>query len=222
MASSVTAGRNLYWDIAARRAADFFRAASTPGNRLLAVLPVLHQHATEFGLHTTTDVAQMVLAAVVHEDCPGDSRTPQGAADLDRLVPTGTDPMDVLTAADAQQLLFGTPLAEGITGAEEQATAAARARAAIQDALNVVTQGTAGRVLMIERFWELRDDPRALIAVSILTAAAVRAVTADRPVERNCPRPTCTRPTRPPTSPTSSPASASPWMNWPWACLRFA
>ena len=129
----------------------------------------------------------MVLAAVVHEDCPADCRTPQGAADLDRLVPPSTNPMDLLTAADAQRLLFGTPLAEGITSAEEQATATACARAAIQDALNVVTQGTAGRGRMIERFWELRDDPRALIAVSILTAAAVRAVSRPNPVDRNCP-----------------------------------
>lgn len=176
MPSSVTAGRNLYWDITARRANAFYEAASPPGNGLLAVLPVLLQHAREFGLHATTHVAQMVLSAVVHEDCSARCRTPQGAADLDRLVPPTTDPMALLTAADAQQLLFGTPLAEGITDAEEQAMATARARAAVQDALNLVTQGTAGRGLMIERFWELRDDPRALIAVSILTAAAVRAV----------------------------------------------
>jgi hypothetical protein len=42
---------------------------------------------------------------------------------------------------------------------------------------------------MIERFWELRDDPRALIAVSILTAAAVRAISTNHrdPAERKCP-----------------------------------
>lgn len=187
MPSSTIDGRNLYWDVTAHRASDFYEAASAPGSGLLAVLPVIHQHADEFGLHTTTHVAQMVLAAVVHEDCPADCRTPEGAADLGRLVPPTTDPMALLTAADAQQLLFGTPLTEGITGAEDQAAATARARAAVQDALDVVPQGAAGRARMIERFWELRDDPRALIAVSILTAAAARAVSTDRPVERNCP-----------------------------------
>lgn len=189
MPSSSTAGRNLYWDITARRANDFCEAASAPGGGLLAVLPVLLLHASEFGLHATTHVAQLVLAAVVHDDCPDGCRTPQGAADLARLVPPSTDPMNLLTAADTQQLLFGTPLAEGIAAAEEQATATACARAAIQDALNVVTQGTVGREYMIERFWELRDNPRALIAVSILTAAALQAVSTERPnpAERNCP-----------------------------------
>jgi hypothetical protein len=179
----------VYWDITAVRATDFYEAASAPGGDLLAVLPVLLLHAGEFGLHTTTHVAQMVLGAVVHEDCPADCRTPQGAADLERLVPSSTDPMDLLTAADAQQLLFGTPLAEGISSAEEQATATAHARAAVQDALDFVPQGASGRGLMIERFWELRDDPRALIAVSILTAAAVRAISTNHrdPAERKCP-----------------------------------
>ncbi|MFK0159182.1 hypothetical protein ACIQVK_44815 [Streptomyces sp. NPDC090493] len=187
MPSSTTpTDRNVYWDIAARRAADFYEVATAPGNGLLAVVPVLQQHAATFGLHTTTHVAQMVLAAVVHEDCPADRRTPTGAADLNRLVPPSTDPMALLTAADIQQLLFGTPLVEGITAAEEQATATAAARAAVQDALDVVHQGTAGRGRMIERFWELRDNPRALIAVSILTAAAVRAISTD-PAERKCP-----------------------------------
>ncbi|GAA4339635.1 hypothetical protein GCM10023086_74770 [Streptomyces venetus] len=189
MAASATAGRNLYWDITAHRASDFYEAASAPGTGLLAVVPVLLQHAAEFGLHTTTHVAQMVLAAVVHEDCPAHCRTPQGAADLESLVPSSTDPMALLTAADAQQLLFGTPLAEGISSAEEQAVATACARAAVQDALDVVDQGTAGRERMIERFWELRDDPRALVAVSILTAAAVRAVSTDRPTTAEGNRP---------------------------------
>ncbi|MFF4276170.1 hypothetical protein [Streptomyces sp. NPDC001536] len=181
MPSSVTAGRNLYWDIVQRRAADFYGIAQAPDSQLPAVLPLLLQHTAEFGLPCTTHVAQMVLAAIVHEDCPADCRTPQGTVDLDALLPPDTSTATVeavLKAAETQHGLFDMPLAEGMSAAEEQIEATVRARDAIQDALRAVPDGTAGRGRMIERFWELRDDPRALIAVSCVTFAAVQAVVA--------------------------------------------
>jgi hypothetical protein len=166
---------NVYWDVTAERAAAFHAAAKQPG-ALSAVLPVLAQHADDFGLHTTTHVAQMVLAAAVHEDCPAAWRTPRGTADLDLMVPPTTDPASLLTAAETLRDVYGMPLDEGVTSAEHQAVATARARAAVQDALDAVPDGAAGRERMLERFWQLRDDPRALISVSILTAAAVAAI----------------------------------------------
>ncbi|MEE1764364.1 hypothetical protein [Streptomyces sp. SP18BB07] len=176
MPSSTKAGRNLYWDIVTPRANAFCEAASQPGSNPWSVLPILLQHTREFGLHTTTHIAQLVLAAVVHEDCPANCRTPRGTVDLARLVPPTTSPLALLDAAESQRLILGTPFAEGLASAEQQAAATARARAAVQDALNAVPDGRAGRERMLERFWELRDDPRALIAVTFLTWAAVQAV----------------------------------------------
>lgn len=178
MPSSVPAGRNLYWDIVANRAETFFNAARRPGSPW-AVLQVLLNHASEFGLPTTTHIAQMVLAAVVHEDCPDSSRTVKGTASLNLLVPSSTNPLTILQAADVQHLVLGTPFADGITSAEQQAEATIRARVAVQDALDAVPDGRAGRERMIHRFYQLHDDPRALIAVALLTAAAVRAVASD-------------------------------------------
>ncbi|WP_435058375.1 hypothetical protein [Streptomyces sp. bgisy060] len=167
---------NLYWSIVQQRAAEYSLAQAQPGASLLSGLPVLAAHAAHFSPFHTLHVAQFCLAVVVFEDCPDHLRTPGGVPDLDRLVPKDADALTVLTTAQEQRALFGTGLDEELRNVEDQVAATDRARAAVQQVLEQVPYGRAGRERMLDIVYELRDDPRAIAGVIALTTAALREV----------------------------------------------
>jgi hypothetical protein len=171
--------RNLYWDVVSRRAAQYTDAQHAPGADLSSGLPILLDHAQEFGLHCITHIAQMCLLAVVADDAPAASRTITGTVDLDRLVPYTPDALTTLDVAGKLTSGLGISPTEAMTDVEVQIAATARARAAIQTVLDNAPNGAVGRERAIDTLYELRDDVRALCGVIGLTAAALQSV---RPV----------------------------------------
>ncbi|MET9551060.1 hypothetical protein ABZY36_38110 [Streptomyces sp. NPDC006627] len=142
-------------------------------------LPVLAAHAAEFSPFHTLHIAQYCLSVIVFEDCPEHLRTPQRIPDLDRLVPEDADALTVLRTAEKQHILFGTGLDEELDNVEDQVAGTRRARATVQQVLDQVPNGLAGRKRMLDTVYELRDDPRAIAGVIALTTAALRAVAAN-------------------------------------------
>jgi hypothetical protein len=147
---------NLYWSIVEHRAVDYFTAQSQPDAPLLAGLPVLAAHAAQFSPFHTLHVAQFLLAAIV------------------------ADAFTVLMAAEEQSRLFGGRLDEALLNVEDQVAATRRARATVQQVLEQVPHGRAGRARMLDIVYELRDDPRAIAGVLALTTAALREVAVQR------------------------------------------
>lgn len=170
---------NQYWTIVQERAADFSLAHSRPGNSLLDGLPVLAAHAADFSPFHTLHIMQFCLSVIVFEDCPEHLRTPQRIPDLDRLVPEDADALTVLTTAEKQRTLFGTGLDEELRNVECQVAGTVRARETVQQVLDQVPNGRAGRKRMLDIISELQDDPRAIAGVVALTTAALREVAAN-------------------------------------------
>ncbi|MEU5476902.1 hypothetical protein [Streptomyces mirabilis] len=171
---------NLYWSIVEHRAVDYFTAQSQPDASPLAGLPVLAAHAAQFSPFHTLHVAQFLLTAIVADDCPDHLRNGNGIPDIDRLVPEDADAFTVLMTAEEQRRLFGGHLDEELRNVEDQVAATRRARATVQQVLEQVPHGRAGRARMLDIVYELRDDPRAIAGVLALTTAALREVAVQR------------------------------------------
>ncbi|MEV8546931.1 hypothetical protein [Streptomyces sp. NPDC051572] len=171
--------KNLYWDIVAQRAAQYTDAQHTPDADLSNGLPILLAHAQQFGLHCITHIAQMCLLVIVDFDAPAEVRTITGAVDLNRLLPDTPDALTTLKAASVLTAGLGLGPSEAMSDVEEQVAATPRARAALQIVLDNAHDGLAGRQRAQDALYALRDDPRALCAVIVLTAAALQSV---RPV----------------------------------------
>ncbi|MER6109326.1 hypothetical protein [Streptomyces hirsutus] len=165
-----------YWQIVTDRAADYTAALLAKDADLTAGLPVLQAHAADFGLARTVHVAQMCLLVIVDPDARPHTRTPAGVVDLDKLVPPTADALTVLDTAAALSRAFQLSPTEAMADVEQQTAAFARARPAVQAALDAAPRGIPGRQRSLDALWELHDDPRALCAVLALTAAAMRAV----------------------------------------------
>ncbi|MEU5900221.1 hypothetical protein [Streptomyces venezuelae] len=167
---------NPYWSIVQQGAAEYSVIQYRSDASLLAGLPVLAAHAQTFTPFHTLHIMQVLLAVIVFEDCPDHLRTSGGIPDLDRLVPEDADALTVLSAAQDQRFLFGAGLDEQLQNVEEQVAATARARATVQQVLEQVPYGSAGRQRMLDLVYELRDDPRAIASVIALTTVALREV----------------------------------------------
>ncbi|WP_333745714.1 hypothetical protein [Streptomyces sp. IBSBF 2950] len=171
--------RNVYWDVVTRRAAEYTEAQLAPDADLASGLPILLDHARQFGAHCITHIAQVCLLAMVDADAPAEVRTITGTVNLSRLLPDSPDALTTLDTAGTLTHALGITPSEAMTDVEEQIAATVRARGALQAVFDNAPHGAAGRKRAIEVLYELRDDPRALCAVVALTAAALQSV---RPV----------------------------------------
>ncbi|MEW1552005.1 hypothetical protein [Streptomyces tsukubensis] len=159
-----------YWTIVMQRAAVYSLAQEHPGAFADGRAP--DPRGARRGLRGGPH------APIVFEDCPDHLRTPAGIPDIDRLVPLDADALTVLTTAEQQRPLFGRGLDEELRNVEDQVAGTVRARATVQQVLDQVPHGTAGRKRMLDLFHEMRDGPRAIAGVIGLTTAALHEVAA--------------------------------------------
>lgn len=165
-----------YWSFVEERALEYWSRNRKRGAQLDAGVDVLAEHAAQFSPFHVVHIAQLCLVIVVFDDCPEDLRDADGIPDLGRLVPEDHSALTVVTAAERVGALFGVGLAEALDGVEQQVAATGRGRAAAQHVLRQVPRGDAGRLVILDTVWELREDLRAVGAFVAVTTAALHAV----------------------------------------------
>lgn len=173
----ITTEPNPYWGIVTGRAEAVWEAHRAPDADVSSGMPVYLRHAEEFGLLQATHIAQICLTAVVHDDAPTATRRPDGAVDIDRLVPAAN--ADAHTRNETAEYLVtaaGLGFSQALAAAEQQIAASAQSRATVQTILDGAPHGLPGRERALNALWDLRGDERALCGVLALTGAALQAV----------------------------------------------